>query len=69
MSSTTESTRATASTITDDQLDELYERLDTARDLIDSACKEFCSCAELVYWLCAGTITPQQARAADGGRE
>ncbi|MFF0409647.1 hypothetical protein ACFYUY_04335 [Kitasatospora sp. NPDC004745] len=62
-------TRATASTITDDQLDDLYDRLDTARDMIDSACEVFCSCAELVYRLCAGTITPEQARAADDARE
>ncbi|MER5639392.1 hypothetical protein ABT095_20845 [Kitasatospora sp. NPDC002227] len=54
--------RATASTITDIQLDDLYERLATAAELARTSGRSLREQLETIHRLCAGEITPGQAR-------
>ncbi|MEU3559735.1 hypothetical protein [Kitasatospora sp. NPDC006786] len=68
--------RANASTITDPELDLLWQRaedaearLQTAADLIASGHTAFAERMDIVRRLCAGEITPQEAKAIDRGDE
>ncbi|MFJ8430494.1 hypothetical protein ACIQ9P_04220 [Kitasatospora sp. NPDC094019] len=66
--------RVTASTITDPDLDQLWERtedaearLKTAADLLQAGHSPLLDRAGIVRRLCLGEITPEQARADDRG--
>ncbi|TQF05528.1 hypothetical protein E6W39_29005 [Kitasatospora acidiphila] len=59
--------RMTASTATDPGLEELYERLDTAAQLLAAGYSSFQERAGIVQRLCSGEITTQQARDEDRG--
>ncbi len=57
--------RATASNITDIQLDDLYDRLELAAELAEDGCCTSEERADRIRRLCSGEITPQQARDED----
>ncbi|GAA2136954.1 hypothetical protein GCM10009760_16860 [Kitasatospora kazusensis] len=60
--------RPTASNITDIQLDDLYERLDLAAELAHTGRRARTERRDIIRRLCAGEITPEQARAEDAGK-
>ncbi len=57
--------RTTASNITDAQLDDLYERLALAAELADTGYSDHIERRAIIRRLCAGEISPQQARDED----
>ncbi|MFJ6136557.1 hypothetical protein [Kitasatospora sp. NPDC092286] len=68
--------RVTASNITDPQLDQLWERVETAEarlttaaDLLSAGYADRHDRVAIVRRLCAGEITPEQARAEDRGEQ